>query len=204
LASLYVSTTGTDVELTEFGTTLVHPVTDEDLTLRFSSDEISQCQSLTDAILAGTLVWKRTLAGGAENASDYDPDYVEITEHSDGPSTINQTFKQGEQQVYLGEDTNHLLERIGGVIKITIPDSSSKPTYDGNDNLTVFEVYTTATQTVANRRVRGDYTYTGDNLTEEEYKIYSESDGTTILRTITVTHTYDGNDFLTNTTVVEV
>ena len=87
----------------------------------------------------------------------------------------------------------YLMEKIGGVIKNTIPNFSFKMTYSSN-LLTVIEAFNGFTKTTANRIARWGMTYTGHNLTSEELKIYSLADGTTVLRTITTVYTYSGND----------
>lgn len=99
-------------------------------------------------------------------------------------------------------DLTHVIERIAGIIKCTIPDFSTKSTYSGDDDITAYEIFNTNTQVVANRLVRGDFSYTDDNLTGEVWKIYDTADGTTILRTITITHNYSGDD-LTGSEVSE-
>jgi len=97
---------------------------------------------------------------------------------------------------------SYVMEKIGGILKATIPSYSLAPTYDAGDDLIAYEIFNGNTQTTINRRVRGDFTYTSGNLTGESWKIYDESDGTTVLRTITVTHSYT-SDQLTNTEVSE-
>lgn len=74
---LYVSTTGTDVGIPELGFTLTHPSIDYDLSAQFSAEDLQGASSLTAAILAGTLTWKKTSSGSTELAADYDPDYIE-------------------------------------------------------------------------------------------------------------------------------
>ncbi len=94
----------------------------------------------------------------------------------------------------------HLAEKIGDVLKFTCPDASQKVTYTG-DNVDFIEFFKGATQTTPNRRVRMDATISGDDLTIEEWKIYDPADGTSILRTITLTHTYSGGDYLSTAEV---
>ncbi len=98
--------------------------------------------------------------------------------------------------------TTHVMEKLGGVLRCAVPSFSHKPTYTSN-NLTAFEVFNGFTQTTINRIMRGDFTYTSNNLTQEVWKIYDTSDGTTVLKTITINHTYVAND-LTKTEVSEV
>ena len=81
---LYVSTTGTDVSIPELGFTLVHPATNYALSDQFSSEDIQRAVSLTAAIRAGTLTWKKTAGGSAQTSTDYDPDFVEVDEMNTG------------------------------------------------------------------------------------------------------------------------
>lgn len=77
---LYVSTTGTNVIITELGITLTHPTTDYDLSGQFSAEEIRGATSLTSSIGSGVLTWKKTSGGPTEAAADYDPDWMEAEE----------------------------------------------------------------------------------------------------------------------------
>ena len=88
---------------------------------------------------------------------------------------------------------NYIAEKIGGILGFTIPDMSQKINYSGFD-ITSVEFYNGPTQTTINRIGKVDITYTGINPTQEELKVYDPSDGTTILRTITLTHTFSGID----------
>lgn len=89
----------------------------------------------------------------------------------------------------------HLAEKIGGILKFTVPDCSYKQTFLGNGELDSVEIFDGTTQTTPNRRVRVDMTYDGSlNPTLEEWKIYDPADGITVLRTISVTHTWSGVD----------
>jgi len=98
------------------------------------------------------------------------------------------------------ESSDYLLEKIGRVLKETYPTHSFKYGYSGDD-ISYEEFYITTTQITTNRAMRGDFTYSGDNITSEAWKIY-DTDGTTVLRTITLTHTYTGDD-VTKTEAVE-
>jgi hypothetical protein len=96
----------------------------------------------------------------------------------------------------------HLAEKIGGVCKFTVPDCSQKPDFLANGEVNYVEFYESATQTTINRRVRVDMTYDGSlNPTTEVWKYYDPSDGTTVLRTITLTHTWSGVDLTKSTEV---
>jgi hypothetical protein len=74
---LYVSTTGTDVEIPELGFTLTHPSADYALSDQFSYDDIKNASTLTTKILDGSLLWKKTSGGATETPSSYDPDLLE-------------------------------------------------------------------------------------------------------------------------------
>lgn len=101
---------------------------------------------------------------------------------------------------------DHLAEKIGEILKFTIPDCSYKPTFHltgANDGEIDFvEIFKGATQTTINRRLRVDMTYDSSlNPTVEAWKFYDVSDGTTVLRTITVTHTWSGVDLVSSAEV---
>jgi hypothetical protein len=93
--SLFLSTTGADVEIDELGYTIVNPTVDYEISAQFTSDEISGAESLTTAIQAGTLIWKKTAGGVAEISADYDPDYLEVEELATGQGDkTSQTVKR--------------------------------------------------------------------------------------------------------------
>jgi hypothetical protein len=94
---------------------------------------------------------------------------------------------------------DYLIEKVGTVIKDKCPTFSEKATYSG-DSISAYEVYETTTQTTINRRVRTDVTYSTGLISTEVIKIYDPSDGTTVLRTITISYTYSGD----NVTKVDV
>lgn len=96
----------------------------------------------------------------------------------------------------------HLSEKVGGVLKFTVPDCSYKYDYTVAGEVNFVEVYEGATQTTINRRLRVDMTYDGNlNPTIEAWKFYDPADGTSILRTITITHTWSGVDLIKSTEV---
>ena len=103
--------------------------------------------------------------------------------------------------VVFGPTNDYKIEKIGGRVLNTYPDWSSSTTYLANKMPDYVEYFEGPTQTIANRRVRIDVTYAGINPTEEEWTIFDESDGTSILRTFTVNHTYSSNS-LTNSVLV--
>jgi hypothetical protein len=93
-----------------------------------------------------------------------------------------------------GLDT-YLLEKVGGIVKEKVPDYTTKINYAGND-ITSIEVFQGVTQTTPNRLLRVDMSYVANNLVTENWKIYSQADGTTILRTIVVSHAYASNNLI--------
>jgi hypothetical protein len=88
VASLFVSTTGTDVTIPELGIVIVHPTTNRELSEQFSEMEIHEAESLTAAIQAGTLTWKNDAAGADQDPANYDRDYLEIMEARTGSGTL--------------------------------------------------------------------------------------------------------------------
>ena len=82
------------------------------------------------------------------------------------------------------------------------PNTSQKPTYGANGFPTQLIMYDGAVQTTPYRRIQIDLTYDGNELpTTEEWKLYDENDGTTILKTVTFTYTWVSYQ-LTNQTMV--
>ena len=86
-----------------------------------------------------------------------------------------------------------LLEKLGRSIVEKFPTLYHKITYSSGNVATV-AFYNSNSFVNANRVAQYDMTYTGNNLTSEALKIY-DSDGISILRTYTWTHTYVGDDF---------
>jgi hypothetical protein len=66
---------------------------------------------------------------------------------------------------------------------------------------TVVEFHSATPFATANRVARNDLTYTGDLLTSEALKVY-DTDGTTVLKTYTWTHTYSGVDLQSSALVI--
>jgi hypothetical protein len=89
----------------------------------------------------------------------------------------------------------YLAEKLGDVLSFKKPDFSQKVTYNVNGTINFVEWFIGATQTTPNRRAKSTLVY-GSNLfpITETLVIYSTSDGTTVLRTITLTGTYTGAD----------
>lgn len=81
---LFISTIGTSVVISELGITFTHPIINFQVDAQFSAEEIKKADSLTAAILAGTLTWRRTSVGSVELATSYDPDFIEAESDSTG------------------------------------------------------------------------------------------------------------------------
>lgn len=113
----------------------------------------------------------------------------EIKPSSDFMSTKGLAFE--------GLDT-HLIQKLGRAIDFTVPNHSVKPTYT-NDDITKIECFNGFTQTTINRISSLDVSYTNDLVTSEVYKVY-DTDGATVLKTATITHSYT-NEVVTNTQV---
>lgn len=94
------------------------------------------------------------------------------------------------------EDTDtHLAEKLGDVLSFVKPDFSQKVTYNGDGTINFVEWFKGATQTTINRRAKNTLAYDANLFPlTETLVIYSPTDGTTILRTITLTNTYTGAD----------
>lgn len=97
------------------------------------------------------------------------------------------------------ENTDTFLgEKIGGICQFKIPDGSWAYVYHvsgpNNGSLDYAEYFEGLTQTVGFRRMRIDFVYTAGDMTSEAWKIYDPANGTTVLRTVTFTHTYTSSD----------
>lgn len=90
MPKLFLSTTGTNVAIPELGITITHPTTDFEIDAQFTAEELKLAPTLTSAINAGTLVWKKTAGGSAQPAADYDSDYTETEELGTGTGNIDQ------------------------------------------------------------------------------------------------------------------
>ena len=104
---------------------------------------------------------------------------------------------------YLQTDPVVLWRRIEAawvqILDDLLRDASSKPTFHttgvNDGELDFQEFYKGLTQTTINRRCRVDMTYDASlNPTSEIWKIYDTADGTTILKTFTITHVWTGVD----------
>lgn len=108
-----------------------------------------------------------------------------LYEDKDHPLTASTIFPNEKLKTYL--------ERLYNSAE------SQKPTYSG-DNISSVEIYKSSTQIDANRLAKYNLTYTNDLVTTEVISIY-DADGTTILKTVTITYTYT-DDVVTNAVVV--
>jgi hypothetical protein len=84
----------------------------------------------------------------------------------------------------------YLLERLGKNITIKVPNFSYKPTYLGNGSVDYVEVFDGFTQTTGNRVAKATIGYNGSGDPITETVLLYDTNGTTVLRTITNTLTY--------------
>lgn len=97
--------------------------------------------------------------------------------------------------VLVGSTVQAILDKYYG------PTNSEKATYLGNGELDYVEFFKNSTQTTGNRICKATFTYDGNlNPTSEIIQLY-DTDGTTILKTLTFTHNFSGTDY-THTTQV--
>jgi hypothetical protein len=91
--------------------------------------------------------------------------------------------------------SNYLAEKLGDILSFKKPDFSQKVTYNGDGTINFVEWFNGATQTTPNRRAKSTITYDANLFPlTETLEIFSPSDGTTVLRTVTLTNTYTGAD----------
>ena len=93
-----------------------------------------------------------------------------------------------------------LVEKLGRVITELEPDQTFAIASTG-DVVNSVSIYNSATQIDANRVYRVDFSYTGDDITTEAHKIY-DTDGTTVLRTITYSYTYSSGEITSGSVAV--
>jgi hypothetical protein len=80
--------------------------------------------------------------------------------------------------------------------------SSQVPAYDANGNVSTVTMYKSGSQVTANRLALITLSYDANqNVSTEVWQIFNENDGTTVLKTITFTNTYDANENWINTAV---
>ena len=95
-----------------------------------------------------------------------------------------------------------LAKKSGGVLRFQVPDCSQKPIFLANGDVDYVEFFEGATQTTINRRMRVDLTYdTSLNPTVEVWQVFDPADGTTVLETGTLTHTWSGVDYVSSSEV---
>lgn len=91
--------------------------------------------------------------------------------------------------VLVGSTVQAILNKYYG------PTNSEKATYLGNGEVDFIEFFSTPTQVVANRVAKATFTYDGNlNPTSEAIQLY-DTNGTTVLKTLTFTHTFIGGDY---------
>lgn len=98
-----------------------------------------------------------------------------------------------------GLDT-FLIDKIGRTQVELFPDTWQRVNYTGAQP-TSLEFFNNSSFVNANRIARYDFTYTGPLLTTEVLVIY-DTNGTTVLRTYTWTHTYSSNIFQSSRLVI--
>lgn len=82
------------------------------------------------------------------------------------------------------------------------PSESQAFTYNGDGTVNFLECFSSATQITANRIFRTDFTYNVDlTPATETLKIYSKTNGTTVLKTVTKTYTWVASQLTTVTQV---
>lgn len=90
---LFVDTAGADVPIEELGITIFDPATDFDIGGQFTAEAVANALSLTAAIVAGDLNWKKTSGGSVEANADYDQDWLHAEQVNTG------TGEQGDRVV---------------------------------------------------------------------------------------------------------
>lgn len=95
---------------------------------------------------------------------------------------------------------NFLVDKVGRTIVELFPTLYQSASYSGND-LSTLAFYNSSSFIIANRIAQYDFTYSGGSLTIEELKIY-DTDGSTILRTYTWTHTYSSGLYQSSELVI--
>lgn len=91
--------------------------------------------------------------------------------------------------VLVGATVQAILDKYYG------PTNSEKATYLGNGELDYIEFFSSATQTTGNRIAKATFTYDGSlNPTSEVLQLF-DTNGTTVLKTVTFTHTFVSSDY---------
>lgn len=98
----------------------------------------------------------------------------------------------GKAFSFLGLST-FLAEKVGDILGFRKPDFSDAPSFNANGTINFVEWFNGATQITSQRRARVDFTYDVNlDPATEVWKIY-DTNGTTILRTVTYTYTFVAN-----------
>lgn len=116
------------------------------------------------------------------------------------PTEVNPTQDLlSAKGMVLNDNNSFLLEHKGRTISFSEPYTTTKVTYLANGEIDVVEYYNSDTQINANRIYKTTITYDGSlNPTTETTLIY-DTDGTTTLKTYTLTYSYSGVDLSTGT-----
>lgn len=85
-----------------------------------------------------------------------------------------------------------LYDEVGETSNFVFPYEKCIPTYSG-DLISYVEFFDDVAAATINRRLRIDYTYVDDSVTEISQTHYKK-DGTTVLQNKIITVNYDGND----------
>lgn len=97
---------------------------------------------------------------------------------------------------YVGTNVQDILDRIFGATE------STAVSYSADGTVNYLTGYSRADQVTANRIYRVDFTYDASLYpATESLKIYSLTDGTTILKTIIVSYTWSSGNLITTTQV---
>ena len=134
---LYVSTTGTDVDIPELGISITHPTIDRDLTYQFNPEDIRNAENLTSAITSGLLSWKKTSLGSTESPSSYDPDFVDVENENTGSGYRGDrvvTFKDMKSGVVQHTDFADTPKTANVVFSQPFTDNNYSITISGSDN----------------------------------------------------------------------
>lgn len=124
-----------------------------------------------------------------------------IAEQSGNELGFNQEALPNSEDIAIVTDTTNTM--VGSdlqdvLTKLNRPSVSQLPTYSSGD-VTAITFYKNSTQITANRIAAVSITYTSGEPTSETWTLYSDIDGTTVLKTYTITHTWSSGN-LTNTT----
>lgn len=112
------------------------------------------------------------------------------------PATAITIDDSASSNTIVGDNVQEYIDRFNE------PSESESPTYNGDGTINHVEHFSSAVQIVGNRIFRVDLTYDADlQPLTEVWKIYSKTNGTTILKTISIAYSWVAN-VLTNKTQV--